>query len=362
MVIKLPKPIDWTLYLVAVALTGLGVAVLSSIELTLRTQLISNQFIFITIGLVFMVLLTFLDYRTFRALAYYLYGLLLLAFVLVIFFGTKVLGATRWIDVGLFQFQPSELFKPIFIMTLARYLSESATQHIRLGLAIVFLTIIPVGLVMKQPDLGTAGILLLIALVMISLKGLPRRVWLVGGIIVLLAAPLLFTHLKPYQKDRLRTFLNPAADPLGVGYNINQSLIAIGSGGIYGRGLGQGSQSQLQFLPVAHTDFIFAGVAEATGFIGSILLIALLVFLVLRVLNVARVSQDEFGYYFAFGIAVLYFAQASINIGVNLGLLPATGVPLPLVSYGGTQTITSFATIGILQSIYLRHKKIRFTA
>ncbi|MFY9484133.1 MAG: rod shape-determining protein RodA [Patescibacteria group bacterium] len=359
MIVRFPRPIDWSLYLGAIALQIFGIAVIASLGSTSRTELAVNQAIFTIIGVLLMIVLTLLDYRTFKAIAYYLYIVGVIGLLIVLAVGSKVFGATRWIDLGLFQFQPSELFKPILAMGLAKLLTEWP-RDIKTALVAAVATIIPVLLVTRQPDLGTASILLVGAVVMVALKGLPRRIWLIAGVALILVVPLLFASLKPYQRERLKSFTNPSADPLGSGYNVQQSLIAVGSGGLFGRGLGQGSQSQLQFLPVAHTDFIFAGVAEATGFIGSGLVLILLTVLISRTFNVARVAQDEFGYYFAFGMAFMILIQSTINIGVNLGLLPATGVPLPFVSYGGTQTITALAVVGILQSIYARHKKIRF--
>lgn len=359
MIVRFPRPIDWSLYLGAIALQVFGIAVIASLGSASRAELAINQAVFTMIGILLMILLTLLDYRTFKAIAHYLYILGTVSLVVVLAVGSKVFGATRWIDLGLFQFQPSELFKPILVMGLAKLLT-GWPKDMRTALFAAAATMLPVFLVARQPDLGTATILLVGAVAMVALKGLPRRIWLMGGIALVLAVPLVFSSLKPYQRDRLKNFTNPLADPLGSGYNVQQSLIAVGSGGLFGRGLGQGSQSQLQFLPVAHTDFIFAGVAEATGFVGSGLVLVLLVVVITRTFNVARVAQDEFGYYVAFGIGFMILVQATINIGVNLGLLPATGIPLPFVSYGGTQTITALGAIGILQSIYARHKKIRF--
>ena len=359
MIVRFPRPIDWSLYLSAIALQVFGIAVIASLGSTSRAELAVNQAVFTIIGILLMIILTFLDYRTFKAIAHYLYVLGVIGLIIVLAIGSKVFGATRWIDLGLFQFQPSELFKPILVMALAKLLTEWP-RDVKTALFAALVTIVPILLVIRQPDLGTASILLVGAVAMLALKGLPRRIWLIGGVALVLVIPLLFSSLKPYQRERLRSFTNPSADPLGSGYNVQQSLIAVGSGGLLGRGLGQGSQSQLQFLPVAHTDFIFAGVGEATGFIGSGLVLLLLAVLITRAFNVARVAQDEFGYYFAFGMAFIVLVQSAINIGVNLGLLPATGIPLPFVSYGGTQTITALGAIGILQSIYARHKKIRF--
>lgn len=360
MIVRFPRPIDWSLYLGAIALQIFGIAVIASLGSTSRAELATNQAVFTMIGILLMIVLTFLDYRTFKVIAHYLYILGVVSLLIVLMIGSSVFGATRWIDLGLFQFQPSELFKPILVMGLAKLLTGWPAD-VKTAFVAAVATIVPVLLVIRQPDLGTATILIVGATAMVALKGLPRRIWLIGGILLILVVPLLFSSLKPYQRDRLKSFTNPSRDPLGSGYNVQQSLIAVGSGGLFGRGLGQGSQSQLQFLPVAHTDFIFAGVAEATGFIGSGLLLILLVVVITRTFNVARVAQDEFGYYVAFGVGFMMLVQSTINIGVNLGLLPATGIPLPFVSYGGTQTITALGAIGILQSIYARHKKIRFT-
>jgi rod shape determining protein RodA len=177
---------------------------------------------------------------------------------------------------------------------------------------------------------------------------------------VVVMAPLAWFMMRDYQRERLMVFLNPQHDPTGSGYNVLQSIIAVGSGGLTGRGFGEGPQSQLNFLPVAHTDFVFAGFAEATGFIGAIVLIAILVLLFTRLLNVARASKDEFGMFLAVGSATMILFQMFVNIGMNISLMPVTGIPLPFVSYGGTSLVINFMLIGIIQSIYLRHKKITF--
>jgi rod shape determining protein RodA len=202
--------------------------------------------------------------------------------------------------------------------------------------------------------------LVLASLPIFLLSKIRREQWLGLLGLVILVLPLIFFSLKPYQKARLETFLDPERDPFGAGYNVRQSLIAIGSGGLTGRGLGQGSQSTLQFIPVAHTDFIFAGIAEAAGFFGSSALIIIFALLVFRAVKVGLVSQDRFGRLLSFGFACLWLFSCFINMGMNLGLVPVTGIPLPFVSFGGSSLITNFAIAGILQSIYLRHRKISF--
>jgi len=184
-----------------------------------------------------------------------------------------------------------------------------------------------------------------------------RKIYLIIAIVILAAlSPLGWHFLQDYQKDRVVAFINPAADPQGAGYNVSQSKIAIGSGGLWGRGLGKGSQSQLNFLPVAHTDFIFAGAAEATGFFGSFFLLGLLAFLMVRVATVAKMARDDFGMYLSVGIGTVFLFQSLVNIGMNMGIMPVTGIPLPFVSHGGSSMLSNFAGIGILQSIYMRHK------
>lgn len=219
---------------------------------------------------------------------------------------------------------------------------------------------VPIGLVLSQPDLGSASVMVVVTGILLLSAHLPKYIIITGIIAAVVMLPIGFQFLAPYQKQRVETFLNPSSDPTGTGYNVVQSKIAIGSGGVFGRGLGEGSQSQLNFLPVAHTDFIFAGVAEATGFVGSVAILLLLALVVVRAVIIARLSQDSFGMYIALGIATIYLYQTFVNAGGNLGLVPVTGIPLPFVSFGGTSMIMAMAALGILQSIYIRHKKIRF--
>ncbi len=208
--------------------------------------------------------------------------------------------------------------------------------------------------------MGTASVVFIITLFLLFSSSI-KKVYLAIGLIVLLAlSPLAWHFLKPYQKNRIEAFINPSIDPHGAGYNVSQSKIAIGSGGIFGTGLGKGSQSQLNFLPVAHTDFIFAGTAESTGFIGSIFLFTLLLILMIRVVNVAGLAKDDFGMYLGIGFGAMFLFQILVNIGMNMGIMPVTGIPLPFVSYGGSAMLTNMAAIGLLQSVYARHKKINF--
>lgn len=359
---RLPRTIDWTLYLVPFILGILGIGAVYSITFSnVGSTLAISQGIYFCLGIILMVLLSFTDYRNLKGLTPLLYILGLILLFTVLFWGKSSFGATRWIDLGIFQVQPSEIFKLVLIIVLAKYfcekINELTIKDIILG---IFLALVPLLLVLKQPDFGTGMTFAAVTLGIIVASG-PKRIHLfLIGFLSLLALSATWFFLKGYQRERLITFLNPARDPYGSGYNVLQSMIAVGSGGLFGKGLGQGSQSQLNFLPVAHTDFIFAGIAESIGFLGSMILIILLFFLIFRIINIARISRDSFGRLFAIGYAVLLIFQVFINIGMNIGIMPVTGIPLPFVSYGGTSLIINFAAIGILQSIYMRHKKITF--
>jgi rod shape determining protein RodA len=328
---------------------------------TSRISLAINQSIYAGIGILVMLLVSRFDYRNWRGFAGYFYVLVLILLLAVERFGVEILGARRWLDIGgFFNLQPSELAKLALAIILAKFFADRDELQTRDYLQLGGLVVLPIGLILIQPDLGTAVILSLVAFGLFVVGGVSRKA-LLGLIGIGLASlPIAWQFLADYQKQRVLTFLNPEADPYGAGYNVLQALIAVGSGGLFGQGLGQGSQSQQEFLPVAHTDFIFASVAEATGLVGSLVLIGLLTFLILRVIRVAQVARDDFGYYLAVGIAVLFLAHTTINIAMNLALAPVTGIPLPFVSHGGTALITNFIAIGILQSIMLRHKKITF--
>lgn len=353
------RTIDWSLFIVPVFLVAFGVTILLSFSFGGRNLAIS-QLVFAAIGLVAMGFLTLLDYRVLRGTSWLLYLLTLGLLVLVVFVGSRIFGAQRWLDLGVFQLQPSELMKLVLMLVVARLLTSTKSLSWRILIAFIVLVGLPLGLILQQPDLGTASVILVVTATMLAHAKTPRVFWALVVIATLVAAPLLWSQFKPYQRDRIYTFLYPSRDPTGVGYNVAQAKIAIGSGGIWGRGLGQGSQSQLNFLPVAHTDFIFAAIAEATGFIGSSVLLSAYTILVWRALSIATQAQDDYGQYVALGIATMFLFQATVNIGMNVGLLPVTGISLPFVSFGGSGMITNFAAIGILQSIYIRHKKIRF--
>lgn len=353
---------DWTLVIVPLLLLVIGVAVIYTVTFpTVGFALAQSQIIYALLGMLVAITFTLIDYRNWQGFSYliYIFGMVLL--VLVVFIGSKQFGASRWIDLGSFHLQPSEVFKLFMIMVMARIFSAwSGAFTVRRLLTVLFIMAAPTLMVFQQPDLGTASVLFVIFFGMLLFAKLPWKWWaaIIGIFVILLPAG--YYSLKPYQRTRIQTFMRPELDPRGAGYNVRQATIAIGSGGLTGQGLGKGTQSQLNFLPVAHTDFIFSGLAEATGLFGSITLLVLYFVLIARAFRVAEVAKDQYGMFLGVGVAIMIAFQVVVNVGMNIGLLPVTGIPLPLVSSGGTSLIVTMASIGILQSIYIRHKKITF--
>lgn len=327
-----------------------------------------RQALYGVLGVAVLALLTLFDYRGLRAIAYYLYGvgLLLLGLVLLVGQGQAEYGARRWIPLGGAAPQPSELVKVVLILVLARFLAEhkEGPLSLRRVLGSAALVFPPLVLVYLQPDLGTSLSYLAIWLTMLLVARVRRlHIMLMLGL-GLLSLPLGWLALRGYMRERLFTFfatlINPEADPFGEGYNILQARISIGSGGLLGRGLTEGTQTQLDYLRVKQSDFIFSVLAEELGLVGALLLITLFVILLFRILRVADRSADGFGRLVAFGIASMLFYQMFVNLGANLTLLPVTGMPLPLVSYGGSALVTNLATLGVLQSVLYRRLKYRY--
>ncbi len=293
--------------------------------------------------------------------AYIFYAASIVLLVLVEIAGSIGMGAQRWIDLYFFKLQPSELVKITLVISLARYYHHATlenTQKFTFHIPPLLITILPVALVLKQPDLGTALLLVMISGMMIFVSGI--RLWKVGLILATIIAsmPLGWLFLRDYQKDRVLTFLNPERDPLGSGYHILQSKIAFGSGGVWGRGFQQGSQSQLQFLPEKHTDFIFAMLCEELGMVGGIILIVLYSLLIFYGYVVSLHCRNSFGKLLAFGMTSVLFLYMFINMAMVMGLLPIVGVPLPLISYGGTSMLTLLAGFGLILCVD-RHRHLR---
>lgn len=347
------KLLDWsliisTLFLSAISLMVLYSAAQGDFFLWSYKQLM--RFLF---GLTVMFAIALTPWSILRSLSYgaYLGSILLLLYVDL--FGHIGMGAQRWINLHFIQVQPSEIVKITIILALARYYSSvhftpnSLKGH---AFAIIMFIILPVGLVLRQPDLGTAIILFLVGTSLVFLAGLHWGFFVFAGATFLGSLPLLWSFLHPYQQQRVLTFLNPESDPLGSGYHIMQSKIAVGSGGFWGKGFMQGSQNKLDFLPEKQTDFIFTTFTEEFGFIGALVLIAAYVFLLFSCYRIALRFSQIFPRLMVTGLATTFFLYVFINIGMVIGLMPVVGIPLPLLTYGGTATLTMMISVGLILS------------
>ena len=288
---------------------------------------------------------------------FYLLAIALL--ILVTFIGKSSGGSQRWIDLGLFDLQPSELAKLLVPIAIARYLAdhEDTLDHFRHLLVTLVQVAIPMVIIARQPDLGTALTLGAIWLGMVLLAGVRWRHLLALSVAAVAAFPVVWSRfLTNYQRERLLIFLNPQLDPLGAGYNIIQSRISVGAGGLLGRGLNSGTQSQLHFLRIQHTDYIFSVLGEELGFVGAVILIVLYLVLIMQILTIASNARDTFGRLLAGGMAAMLLFQVFVNIGMNIGVSPVTGIPLPFISYGRSSLMTLLICVGILESIAWRRK------
>ncbi|OGH70165.1 MAG: rod shape-determining protein RodA [Candidatus Magasanikbacteria bacterium RIFCSPHIGHO2_02_FULL_51_14] len=347
---------DWLLTAAVLVLAAVGFAAIYSVDLSRGDTLVyfPTQAIAFGIGVLVLLIAAGLHASVYETYAKWLYlgGFLLLAAVLV--FGETVRGTTGWFRILGVSFQPAEFAKVGLVVALGwlihRY--DRGFHKPQFVVASALLALLPAGLILLQPDFGSAFVLLAVWFGMMLFSGIQKRyIALIAGALAFgFIAAWLFVFAD-YQKDRFLTFLNPERDPLGAGYNVTQSVIAVGSGQFFGRGLGFGSQSQLHFLPEAQTDFIFSVISEELGFLGASVVLLLFFFLLSRLLRIVRASRSEFGAYVALGILLLFFAQIMLNVGGAVGLLPITGVTLPFVSYGGSSLIMNFLLVGIAQSV-----------
>jgi rod shape determining protein RodA len=358
---RLAQSFDWGLLTITLLLSAVGLTTLYSAVSSgsggAQPLLYYKQLIWFAGGGAGMVLCFLVSYRSIERWTPACYVLVNLLLLYVVLFGRVVSGARRWIFVGPFSLQPSELAKLVVILILARYYAKHVSPHgltLRELIQPVLSVLLPFGLIVVQPDLGTALMLGFIAVSMTLFVKIERRALLLvcGCFVVLLPSVWLF--LKGYQRQRILTFLNPERDPLGTGYHIIQSKIAIGSGMISGKGFLQGTQNALSFLPEQHTDFIFSVLAEEWGFMGSMLLVLLFLVLLLLVLHTAYRCRDPYGTILVIGVGSMLFWQVLINIGMVMGLMPVVGVPLPFVSYGGSSVLTTLIGVGLLLNVSMR--------
>jgi rod shape determining protein RodA len=354
------KHFDWTLLALVLSICGIGILNIYSTGASVIDAPVApyiKQIQWVLLGLLFMIIAFLIDYRVINQFAYIIYGASILLLLVVAVFGYASHGAQRWLDLGVVTIQPSEMMKLTLIIALARYFDDhKSMEPYRLReLFIPFLIVmLPVALILKQPDLGTGLMLLMICSSMVIFVGMNWKSMLIALAGVLSLVPIMWQFLKDYQKERLLTFLYPENDPLGAGYHILQSIIAIGSGGFFGKGYLQGSQTQLKFLPEQQTDFVFSVFAEEWGFIGGLILVMLFMSLMIWGFKIALHSKDLLGTILAFGITVLIVWQVFINMGMVLGLVPVVGIPLPFLSYGGSAMVSLLAAIGLLMNVSVR--------
>ena len=323
---------------------------------------VQRQTLFMVVDIILVVLSLRVDYRSLKQVAVPLYVATVLLLVSVMLFGVSLLGAQRWLKIGPLAFQPSEFTKAFMIIGLAAYLdniSYSLNSFVDYLKPLV-VVLIPFLLVMKQPDLGTALVFLAISFSMFLMCGFRMKWTAVCGLLGGLSLPLVWEVLHEYQRNRIRVFLNPELDPFGAGYHVIQSKIAIGSGLLLGKGWLQGTQSQLNFLPENHTDFIFAVAGEEFGFAGCFLILLLYLVIIWRGMSIALNAEDDFGTLLAVGITGMFFFQVLVNVGMTIGIMPVTGIPLPFLSYGVSSLTTNMLLAGILLNINIQRQQLQF--
>lgn len=357
------RGINWGLILLLSLISGVGFAMLYSAANGNWQPWASKQMARFAIAFIPMIAAALIDIRYWFRAAYWFYGLALVLIVAVDLRGVIGMGAQRWIDLGVIQLQPSELMKITLIVALARYFhclpAENNGRIIDL-FAPAGLILVPVVLVLKQPDLGTAMMLVASGAIVFFLAGV--RLWIFGAAAAAAAgaAPLIWSMLRDYQRARLTTFLAPDADPLGAGYHILQSKIALGSGGLFGKGFMLGTQTHLSFLPERQTDFIFTMIAEEFGLVGGLVLLALYALVIVYGFTIALKSRNQFGRLLGLGLATNFFLYVFINTAMVIGLIPVVGVPLPLISYGGSAMVTVMLGFGLLMNVSI-HRDVRIS-
>ncbi|MBP7056217.1 MAG: rod shape-determining protein RodA [Candidatus Omnitrophica bacterium] len=354
------RDFDKTLFLMTLVVLVIGMAAVYSAThprvSSIAEDYIAKQILWVLMGLVLFLVVVSVSYQKFIDISYIFYSVMIIILVLVLIMGRARLGAQRWFSIGGFAFQPSEFIKIALILALANYCGShrGTISGFRDFVMCYMILFIPFGLVLVQPDLGTALTLLPIFFGIVLISGANIK-YIIGLIAAGLAAMPFFWHfLRDYQKQRLLVFINPNSDPLGAGYTIIQSKIAVGSGGLVGKGWLNGSQGQLNFLPEHHTDFIFSVIGEELGLLGGLALVLLYFFIIQRALRIAALTSDIYGKAIATGVAMMLSVQVVVNIAMTIGLMPVVGIPLPMVSYGGSSMIATLFSIGLLINVGMR--------
>jgi len=349
------KDFDWPLLASALLLSFLSLAEIYSSTMTQPSEsFFLRQLAWVTVGIVFLFVVAAIDYHLISEHIPWIYVLALGALLYTLALGHRVSGSKSWVNLGRIQFQPSELIKMVVVIALARYLSELRASRYMTFMQIAkacVISFVPMGLVALQPDLGTALTYLPAIAFGLFIRGIRPVVLISLLLCFVLVLPVTWLVLKPYQKERIMTFVDPERDPLGKGYQVAQSKIAIGSGGLVGKGLFRGSQNQLGFLPTRHTDFIFSVVGEELGFVGVIASLGLLTFIIFRSIYNARTARDNLGLFIAMGVVGTFFFHLIVNVGMVIGFMPTTGIPLPFLSYGGSSVLNAFIALGLVMSV-----------
>lgn len=370
------RNLDWPLILAVLALTLIGLVVIYSASYSQLVAAGQSPFYYVYrqlfafgLGLIIAAVIVSIDYRAWKRWTRLVYFFTLILLGAVLALGKSIFGSQRWIQIGPLNLQPSELAKVALVLVLAMFLDKQEISQSWKNIAQTFLiTFIPMGLILMQPDMGTATIFIGLLFTMLFIAGTdPKRLALSGLALASLTVSAITVSLKgwleiikPYQLTRLLVFLNPYADRDGAGWNIIQSMIAIGSGGFLGKGILNGTQSSLHFLPANHTDFVFSVVAEEFGFLGALIVLALYVFIIWRGLRIASLAKDSYGTLLATGATSIFFFHLIVNVGMTLGIMPVTGLPLPFITAGGSTMFTSLMTVGIILNVGLRRSKIMF--
>jgi len=361
---RLFRHFDWITFSLIITLSLIGIMTIYSatkppLDAGIHPDFYTAQLLWLLISVTALLVVVMIDYTWLHRFSYpiYIAGLLLLIAVLIA--GKTAMGAQRWLSIGPISFQPTEFFRVFFIIAFSAYLTNSQNLEGKISVKSIFVfAVLPLALLLKQPHLGSAIVLMSLFVILSALKGIHRKIITTVLLISIISIPFLghifWDGLKDYQKNRLIAFVNPDVDPLGIGYHINQSKIAIGSGGVFGKGYLQGTQGPLRFLPEKHTDFVFSVFAEEWGFIGSLALMGIYLMLFLRGLDTAARAKDEFGKLVATGITAMFFIYFYVNTGMTLGIMPVVGIPMPFMSYGGTALLANFIAAGILINIRTR--------
>jgi rod shape determining protein RodA len=352
------RDFDWVLLTFVLIICALGITEIYSATLNTKFAGVHVKQVYWVLGGVgLMFLMSFINYQVLLENSWWMYAASITSLVAVLLFGKKYLGARRWIDMKLFHFQPSEWVKLVLILAMAKYFADYQERELpfRELVKAGMIAGIPMLMVLKQPDLGTSLTYVPVAIMALFLGGMRLKHAAIALVIAGVLMPAVWHYgLKPYQKDRLTSFVSPEADAKGAGYQVIQSLVAVGSGGIWGKGVAKGSQTQGQFLPVTHTDFVFAAWCEEHGFVGAMLVLLLYFLVLMRLIHNAQTAPDRAGTFVVMGVVAILMFHVMVNVGMVVGFMPVVGIPLPLMSYGGSSVLFMFLALGIVMNVRMR--------